>query len=329
VDERRGRRVGDALWRRAFFPVSLPDGSGNGGDDAASSLASISLTLVLPLTPPALTVDAQTTTPNFLAQRHMRQLGLAPDDAPAPRVRCVRCSACGVYVGFAPKLDGEFRRSGSALGQPVFVSKEYVELVDGNGCRVTYDGVRIPDANGCCSESGVAGDVSRDQSPPQSPSPQDHQQHVSDLHHDTSIYCSTDRCHQRLFDKDDVLPWSHVLSSTLLQDMDAYLEYQHAWGLSRPALFVRRLKPSTSASPCSLAFDNVRTVPLRQGCMEVVDVRCGQCARPLGWKFLSEPVPAGAPARNYDQVGRYGVLRDAVRIGARPAITRIDLLPGA
>lgn len=301
---------GDALPRRSFFELS------------ETSF-------------PKLLVDQQQGKANFLALRHLRQTGLS-EDSTNITVGVLRCHGCGVYVGFQKSLlelpdaskqchNVPGRRRGSSVGdiralggeigsaakecpaaphirRRLFVCREYVELVNGRGMRVNHKGEAQMD-------------------------PRRHEQHQShearnestqvEEEVESGIYCGSDGCNSHLFDKDDILPWSHVLESTRLADMDAYLEWEHAWGPARPALFVKRLLVDHSVR-------NVRWVQLRQGEMEVGDVFCRCCGRHVGWRFLAE-VPS-ARLRNYDQVGRFGILRDAVRLSQKLGISRMDLL---
>lgn len=112
-----------------------------------------------------------------------------------------------------------------------------------------------------------------------------------------------EQCAAALFDVSDVLQWTHVLASNRLTDFDAYLEWDHGWG-GEPAFFVKRLRKN------SYQVNNVRVVQCRQGDMEVGDVTCASCDAFVGFKFLAEV--GEAPLRNYDQVGRFGVVRSCV-----------------
>lgn len=128
------------------------------------------------------------------------------------------------------------------------------------------------------------------------------------------VSCGQEDCGQELFEKDDMLPWAHVMSSTRLTDMDPYLEWDHSWAgaatASQPAFFVKRLKDR------SWVARNVRAERLRQGDMEVADVFCAKCDRHVGWMFVSELVEEShALLMNYDQVGRFGIIRNAVTPG--------------
>ncbi len=115
-------------------------------------------------------------------------------------------------------------------------------------------------------------------------------------------------CSNALFDVADILQWEHVLSSSRLTDFDAYLEWDHSWGGShegQPAFFVKRLRRG------SFKVSRVRVEKCRQGDMEVGDVSCAQCNAHIGWKFLAE-LPNGGALRNYDQVGRFGIIRSTL-----------------
>lgn len=153
-----------------------------------------------------------------------------------------------------------------------FVHHDFVELVDANEKLVSLAGERI--------------------APPE-----------------TSITCSTADCKNALFVRDDVLPWTHVLASSRLTDLDAYLEWDHSWAgaetASQPAFFVKRLRRGAGV------VRHVREEHLRQGDMVVGDVFCARCDRHIGWKFVSE-VPEDDVLHNYDQVGRFGIIRTAV-----------------
>jgi hypothetical protein len=315
----------DALPRRSFFELS----------DACV---------------PNVLVDRQHGKANFLALRHLRQTGIVEASSNVT-VGVLRCNGCGVYVGFLSATagsadakpghaaeesgdragslgpegsppaveDGALNGSvgharelsrGRPLCQPpfrggrIFVGREYVELVNGKGVRVNHRGDELPSPSHdeASAEMVTWNDVGLDSNKLE-----------------TGVFCSTRGCGSRLFDKDDVLPWSHVLASTRLADMDAYLEWEHAWGVSRPAVFVRRL-----AVPHTVR--NVRRVDLRQGAMEVGDVSCQACDRHLGWRFLSELSRSRAERLcNFDQVGRFGIFRDSVRL--RSASLSPSLLP--
>lgn len=268
---------------------------------------------------------------NFLALRHLRQIGLDVTSHPQLGFRVVRCANCRVYVGFfvgtvsvrtqrpqtsqhmdtqqmttmSEKHDKEtfamtqhadeeqvnhdpdllrHLRSGTvkwangiiANGYQgrMFVFREFVELTTQTGMQVNLRGVPV--------------------------------QHERDA---KLVRCGTPNCGQELFSKHDLLPWSHVMESTRLADLDSYLEYetQSVWGISRPSLFVKRL-----ANPSKFIVENARSENLRQGVMRIADLCCGKCRNVLGWKFLAEGVVNGRPLRNYDQVGRYGIFRDYV-----------------
>lgn len=312
---------GDALPRRSFFELS---------EESA----------------PKLFADERQGKANFMALRHLRQTGFS-ENGTNITIGILRCDGCGVYIGFqksqlelpnnnykplepssyrlgrrTASLDGFHPPEGRILSvfekynshqpqvQPrvrhrLFVCREYVELVNGRGERVNHKGQALASAHRIQvrrllkSESHIS-------------SPSGGEEEV-----ESGIYCGFPSCNSRLFDKDDILPWSHVLQSTRLADMDAYLEWEHAWGAARPALFVKRLLVDHSVS-------NVRWVRLRQGEMEVGDVFCGCCRRQVGWRFLSEL--SSPRLLNYDQVGRFGILRDAVRLSNKLGISRMDLL---
>lgn len=128
---------------------------------------------------------------------------------------------------------------------------------------------------------------------------------------DGIVRCATENCANELFDKRDMLEWTHVLSSTRLLDFDPYLEWDHSWAggplatSTEPALFVKRLKKDSHCVGVG------RMESLRQGDMEVADVSCSSCGAHVGWKFLSEVARNGV-LHNYDQVGRFGIVRSAV-----------------
>lgn len=125
------------------------------------------------------------------------------------------------------------------------------------------------------------------------------------------VRCANSPCRAVLFQRDDILPWTHVLASSRLTDMDAYLEWDHSWAgaatASQPAFFVKRLRNQASR------VDNIRTERLRQGLMQVGDVHCGNCDAHIGWKILAEvPQSSEGLLLNYDQIGRFGIIRTAV-----------------
>lgn len=126
-----------------------------------------------------------------------------------------------------------------------------------------------------------------------------------------SVTCAVEGCRQVLFERDDMLPWVHVLASSRLTDMDAYLEWDHSWAgettASQPAFFVKRLREGAGR------VRNVRAERLRQGDMEVGDVHCAGCDAQIGWKLVAElPEDGSELLHNYDQVGRFGIIRNAV-----------------
>lgn len=211
-----------------------------------------------------------------MAKRHLRQVG---GEAYGVGVGVLGCGACGVYVGFLS--DGR-----------VFVGRDYVVLRNGRGVRVDEKG----------EEEGRMGSVGRRGGW----WPRLSESHACSATDGKGVYCGGDECGSLLFCLEDFLPWSHVLASTRLADMDAFLEREHGWG-GRQALFVRRFVGD-------FVVENVRWRDFRQGSMEVGDVKCHRCENVVGWRFLAErPGPEGF-VKNFDQVGRYGVFRDAVRI---------------
>lgn len=128
------------------------------------------------------------------------------------------------------------------------------------------------------------------------------------LQRDGLVRCA--KCTSTLFEREDMLQWTHVLASTRLTDLDAYLEWDHSWAgpatAQQPAFFVKRLRPS------SFTVGNVRVERCRQGPMEVGDVRCKKCEAHIGWKFLAECPAPGQRLTNYDQVGRFGIIRNSL-----------------
>lgn len=123
------------------------------------------------------------------------------------------------------------------------------------------------------------------------------------------VKCANAQCRRVLFERDDMLPWAHVLASSRLTDLDAYLEWDHSWAgaatADQPAFFVKRLQDG-----CAVVR-NERAEQLRQGHMVVADVHCSGCDNHIGWKFVSEVVQDEV-LHNYDQVGRFGIIRSAV-----------------
>lgn len=168
-----------------------------------------------------------------------------------------------------------FRHEDAAAGTTHdFVHHDFVELIDGEGRVVTLSGEVLPEPEG-------------------------------------TVRCAVEGCRQVLFERDDVLPWSHVLASSRLTDLDAYLEWDHSWSgaatASQPAFFVKRLRAGAGV------VRNVRPEQLRQGNMEIGDVHCSTCDAQIGWKFVSElPEEGSELLHNYDQVGRYGIIRNSV-----------------
>ena len=203
-----------------------------------------------------LTVDTRPGAANFHVLQHLARTLYSGVRFPFPeetrRVNTLRCSSCGVFVGF--------RKDGRA-----FVHADFLELVDGSEKARSIRGPALP---------------ARD-----------------------AVRC--EQCANALFDVDDVLQWTHVLASNRLTDFDAYLEWDHSWGVD-PAFFVKRLRKA------SYKVDNVRVEKCRQGDMEVGDVSCARCDAHIGWKFLAECRPDGSPLKNYDQVGRFGIVRNAL-----------------
>jgi hypothetical protein len=291
-------------------------------------------------------VDGRPGKANFLALRHLRQIG-AVEIGKSGNIDILRCRCCGVYVGFQNSAqvsvcceaggavpESERRKRDDLVSEAqllcslaqdfslvcrdgadsvgsvtlslsnqrrVFIGREYVELVNGTGVRVTHKGVRRTSES---TDSWL--EIQKIGSPSDMSMLRDGEKGCAIG--DSGVYCNTASCSTLLFDKEDVLPWSHVLASTRLADMDAYVEWEHAWGSSRPALFVKRL-----ATP--FLVEQPRWVKLRQGVMEVADVECQTCGRRLGWRFLAELSQFGQDTlRNFDQVGRFGVFRDAVRL---------------
>lgn len=153
-----------------------------------------------------------------------------------------------------------------------FVHNDLIELVNGAGKAVTLEGTQVAEW----------GDVT----------------------------CARQGCGIRLFARCDVLPWTHVLASSRLTDLDAYLEWELSWAASgaagQPAFFVRRVEEGAAC------VKNVRVEMMRQGPMLVADLHCGRCDAWLGWKFIKEVLSTGKLMRNYDQEGRYGIVRNAV-----------------
>lgn len=125
------------------------------------------------------------------------------------------------------------------------------------------------------------------------------------------VKCATPNCNMILFEKEDMLPWTHVLSSTRLTDLDAYLEWDHSWSgadtAHQPAFFIKRLVNDATI------VKNVRPEHLRQGHMEIGDLHCKGCEKHIGWKFLAElPENSSDFLHNYDQIRRFGIIRTAV-----------------
>lgn len=167
-----------------------------------------------------------------------------------------------------------FRHPGQSPDFHDYVHRDFVEMVDGDGRLVTLEGRIVKAA-------------------------------------ENVVRCAGPDCHRTLFRRDDMQPWSHVLASSRLTDMDPYLEWDHSWAgsatSSEPAFFVKRLQTG------AVTVRNVRREQLRQGLMEVADAHCASCDAHVGWKIIAE-VPRSSTGLlvNYDQVGRYGIIRTAV-----------------
>lgn len=296
-----------------------------------------------PRSVPRLSADGMRGKANFLARRHMRQIGEA-DVSSDGNIDILRCTCCGVYIGFqtsppsrpaagdsrqAPQddtgtshkdhehesflvccvtrgyctADRRLSKGRDCSQFPLqsagrlFVGKDYVELVNGDGVRIAANGevevtdsiVRTETHKIAVEDVWVDGGKGR-------------------LLYSSAVFCRTPSCGSILFRREDVLPWSHVLASSRLADMDAFLEWEHVWGTSRPALFVKRMS-------MAYAVEQPRWVKLRQGTMEVGEVSCQNCGQCIGWRFLSElPHLDNGCLFNFDQTGRFGVFRDAVRL---------------
>lgn len=222
-----------------------------------------------PLSQLGIVVDERRGAANFHVLRHLAQTVCKNERFPLARelqaVRALRCASCSLFVGF---------RHEEALtgGSRDYVHHQFLELVDGSGNVVTWEGRVVQEME--------------------------------------EVGCAGTGCVQVLFDRADVLPWSHVLSSTRLTDMDAYLEWEHSWSgdsAGQPAFFVKRLREGAAV------VRNERVEHMRQGVMEVGDVFCSRCDKQVGWKFLKEIVDGREDVfHNYDQVGRFGIIRTAV-----------------
>lgn len=227
-----------------------------------------------------MSVDKRRGAANFHVLRHLAQTMFQKERFPLAQelsaVRALRCDCCGVFVGFRKSVNGQ-----EGVVHHDFVHHDFVELIDGDGNCVSLTGDVLFQNDG--------GEESQ------------------------AVQCATPSCGQVLFDREDVLPWSHVLSSSRLTDLDAYLEWDHSWAgaatASQPAFFVKRLRKGASR------IGRVRAENLRQGTMEVGDVRCSKCKNHVGWKFMAELPEHGSDLlQNYDQVGRYGIIRTAVAL---------------
>lgn len=167
-----------------------------------------------------------------------------------------------------------FSHAGVAGALREFIHHDFVELVDGCGHIRALDGTSAPPPAG-------------------------------------TVHCAAAGCGARLFGRDDIQPWTHVLSSSRLTDMDAFLEWDHGWAGAAsahdPAFFVKRVEEG------ALRIANERAERLRQGDMQVGDAHCAGCGAHVGWKLLAELPRAGQGLLlNYDQVGRFGIIRTAV-----------------
>lgn len=114
-------------------------------------------------------------------------------------------------------------------------------------------------------------------------------------------------CYEGLFEEADLVPWSHVLLGTRLLDLNAWLDWEGGFG-GEPVRFVKRLKEEW------VVVRNERRELMRQGKMVIADVFCRGCGELLGWKCLkdlSDRAERGLLI-NYDQVGRFGIIRSAV-----------------
>lgn len=125
------------------------------------------------------------------------------------------------------------------------------------------------------------------------------------------VKCAADDCGALLFRREDIVPWSHVLASSRLTDMDPYLEWDHSWAghatARHPAFFVKRVQRD------AVYVRNCRPEQLRQGPMEVADAHCANCNAHIGWKIVAEVTDSSHGLLvNYDQIGRFGIIRAAV-----------------
>lgn len=222
----------------------------------------------------SLKLDSRRGAANFHVLRHLRHTLFRNVRFPvAKELQAVRALRCPQCDVFVG-----FRHDGVAGLAREYLHRAFVELVDASGQVVSLqDGSILHPGNNSVT-------VSR---------------------------CAQRECKAQLFDADDILPWTHVLASSRLTDFNPYLEWDHSWAgaatASHPAFFVKRLRQG------SYELCNVRVEHLRQGCMEVGDVHCTQCQSHIGWKLLAE-VPASTDEllHNYDQIGRFGIIRNAV-----------------
>lgn len=223
------------------------------------------------LPPGALSLDNRRGAPNFHVIRELAQTVCRSERFPLQ----TELQAVRALRCDACGVFVGFRHEDIKVGETHdFIHWDFVELVDADGRLKTLGGDMLPEA-------------------------------------ERSVTCATHGCRQVLFQRDDMLPWMHVLASTRLTDMDPYLEWDHSWAgqatASQPAFFVKRL------SEGAVVVRNVRAEQLRQGNMEVADVHCGNCDAQVGWKFVSElPDTSSDLLLNYDQIGRFGIIRNAV-----------------
>lgn len=222
----------------------------------------------------SLKLDSRRGAANFHVLRHLRQTVFRNVRFPvAKELQAVRALRCPQCDVFVG-----FRHDGVAGLAREYLHRAFVELVDSSGHVVSLqDGSILHPGNNSVT-------VSR---------------------------CAQRACKAQLFDADDILPWTHVLASSRLTDMNPYLEWDHSWAgagtASHPAFFVKRLRQG------SYELCNVRVEHLRQGCMQVGDVHCTQCHSHIGWKLLAEvPTSTDELLHNYDQIGRFGIIRNAV-----------------
>lgn len=217
-------------------------------------------------------LDTRRGAANFHVLRHLAQTLYRNERFPLPQ----ELQAVRALRCLNCKVFVGFRHDDPTTGTTHdFVHHDFLELVDGDGRHVTLSGAEIPDLEG-------------------------------------TVRCARHGCQRVLFDRDDVLPWSHVLASTRLTDMDAYLEWDHSWSgaatASQPAFFVKRMRAGAGV------VRNVRVEHMRQGDMEIGDVHCAKCDAQIGWKFLKElpDEDGGGLLQNYDQIGRFGIIRTSV-----------------